>query len=90
MKISCGKYPYSHGENDNLEVNMINTASKIGWEGGGSKSIWIMSLNIRVFFSGRLYSIFVKNNSQKNALRFVFVSTVENFTVLLSFQIKKI
>ena len=33
------------------EVNMINTLSKInlskiGWEGGGSTSIWIMSLNI--------------------------------------------
>ena len=33
------------------EVNMINTVSKvnlskIGWEGGGSTSIWIMSLNI--------------------------------------------
>ena len=33
------------------EVNMINTlskinSSKIGWEGGGSTSIWIMSVNI--------------------------------------------
>ena len=37
------------------EVNMINTLSKInlskiGWEGGGSTSIWIMSLNILFFF----------------------------------------
>ena len=37
------------------EVNMINTVSKInlskiGWEGGGSTSIWIMFLNILVFF----------------------------------------
>ena len=36
------------------EVNMINTLSKInlskiGWAGGGSTSIWIMSLNITVF-----------------------------------------
>ena len=34
---------------------MINTLSKInlskiGWEGGGSTSIWIMSLNILLFF----------------------------------------
>ena len=33
------------------ELNMINTLSKInlskiGWEGGRSNSIWIMSLNI--------------------------------------------
>jgi len=26
--------------------------SKIGWEGGWSTSIWIMSLNILVFFWG--------------------------------------
>ena len=32
------------------EVNMINTLSKIGWEGGGSTSIWIMSLNILFVF----------------------------------------
>ena len=37
------------------EVNMINTLSKInlskiGWEGGGSTSIWIMSVNILFFF----------------------------------------
>ena len=37
------------------EVNMINTVSKInlskiGWEGGGSTSIWIMSLNILFCF----------------------------------------
>ena len=37
------------------EVNMINNVSKInlskiGWEGVGSTSIWIMSLNILVFF----------------------------------------
>ena len=37
------------------EVNMINTMSKINlsiieWEGGGSTSIWIMSLNILCFF----------------------------------------
>ena len=37
------------------EVNMINIVSKInlskiGWEGGGSTSIWIMSLNILGFF----------------------------------------
>ena len=36
------------------EVNMINTVSimnlsKIGWEGGGSTSIWIMFLNILFF-----------------------------------------
>ena len=34
---------------------MINTLSKInlskiGWEGGGSTSVWIMSLNILGFF----------------------------------------
>ena len=40
------------------EVNMIISLSKInlskiGWEGGGSTSIWIMSLNILfVFFDG--------------------------------------
>ena len=40
------------------EVNMINTLakinlSKIGWEGGRSTSIWIMSLNILFgFFDG--------------------------------------
>ena len=37
------------------EVNMINTVSKIilpkiGWEEGGSTSIWIMSLNILFVF----------------------------------------
>ena len=32
------------------EVNMINTLSKIGGEGGGSTSIWIMSLNILFLF----------------------------------------
>ena len=37
------------------EVNMINTLSKIhlskiGWEGGGSTSIWMMSANILCFF----------------------------------------
>ena len=37
------------------EVNMMNTLSKnnlskIGWEGGGSTSIWIMSVNILFFF----------------------------------------
>ena len=37
------------------EVNMINTLSqinlsKIGWEGGGPTSIWIMSLDILLFF----------------------------------------
>ena len=32
------------------EVNMINTVSKIGWEGGGSTSIRIMYLNILFFF----------------------------------------
>ena len=37
------------------EVNMINTLSKInlskiGWEGGRSTSIWIMSVNILGFF----------------------------------------
>ena len=36
------------------EVNMINTVSKInlskiGWKGGRSTSIWIMSLNILFF-----------------------------------------
>ena len=39
------------------EVNMINTLSKIdlskiGWEGGGSTSIWIMSVNILCVFYG--------------------------------------
>ena len=29
---------------------MFNTMSKIGWEGGGSTSICIMSLNILGFF----------------------------------------
>ena len=29
---------------------MIKTLSKIGWEGGRSTSIWIMSLNILFFF----------------------------------------
>ena len=28
----------------------MKTLSKIGWEGGRSTSIWIMSLNILVFF----------------------------------------
>ena len=43
------------------EVNMINTMpkinlSKIGGEGGGSTSIWIMSVNILfVFFDGTPY-----------------------------------
>ena len=32
------------------DVNMINTLSKIGWEGGGSKSMWIMSVNVLLFF----------------------------------------
>ena len=32
------------------EVNMINTLSKIGGEGGGSTSIWIMSVIILFFF----------------------------------------
>ena len=32
------------------EVNMINTLSKIGWEGGGSTSIWMMSANILLLF----------------------------------------
>ena len=32
------------------EVNMINTLSKIGWEGRRSTSIWIMSLNKLCFF----------------------------------------
>ena len=37
------------------EVNMINTLSKInlskiGWEEGGSTTIWIMSLNILFFY----------------------------------------
>ena len=37
------------------EVNMMNTLSKnnlskIGWEGGGSTSIWIMSINILFLF----------------------------------------
>ena len=37
------------------EVNMNDTVSKmnlskIGWEGGWSTSIWIMSLNILFFF----------------------------------------
>ena len=37
------------------EVNMINTVSKInlskiGYEGGGLTSIWIMSLDILCFF----------------------------------------
>ena len=36
------------------EVNMINTLSKInlskiGWKGGRSTSIWIMSLNVLFF-----------------------------------------
>ena len=42
------------------EVNMMNTLSKnnlskIGWEGGGSTSIWIMSLNILFFLDGTPY-----------------------------------
>ena len=46
------------------EVNMINTLSKInlskiGWEEGGSTSIWIMSLNILFFQSTpQLYIIY--------------------------------
>ena len=37
------------------EVNMMNTLSKnnfpkIGWKGGGSTSIWIMSVNILFFY----------------------------------------
>ena len=43
---------------------MINSLSKInlskiGWEGGGSTSIWIMSLNILfVFFDGTPNNLF--------------------------------
>ena len=33
------------------EVNMMITLSKIGWDGGGSISIWIMPLNILFFLS---------------------------------------
>ena len=45
------------------EVNTINTVSKIHlskirWEGGGSTSIWIMSVNILfVFFDGTPYKV---------------------------------
>ena len=47
------------------EVNMINTLSKInlskiGWEGGGSTSIWIMSVNILFFFYGTPYKLIAR------------------------------
>ena len=43
---------------------MINTVSKInlskiGGEGGGSTSIWTMSLNILCFFYGTPYIMFI-------------------------------
>ena len=49
------------------EVNMINTLSKInlskiGWEGGGSTSIWIMFVNILLlFFDGTPKLKHIKN-----------------------------
>ena len=44
------------------EVNMINTLSKIdlskiGWEGWGSISIWIMSVNVMFFLEVTTYDI---------------------------------
>ena len=47
------------------EVNMINTLSKInlskiGWEGGRSTSIWIMSLIYTVFFGDHPLDGFVR------------------------------
>ena len=41
---------------------MFNTMSKIGWEGGGSTSIWMMSLNI-LFFFGALPITTFKNST---------------------------
>ena len=35
---------------------MVNTVSKIGWEGGGSTSIWIMYLKLLIFFTVPLTS----------------------------------
>ena len=43
-------------------VSIINL-SKIEWEGGGSTSIWIMSLNILFFFTLPLGSINYNNNN---------------------------
>ena len=54
------------------EFNMINTVSKInlskiGWEGGGSTSIWIMSVNILGFFDGTPKEEVTKNQLVKFA-----------------------
>ena len=65
------------------EVNMINTLSKInlskiGWEGGRSTSVWIMSLNILLFLEYPLgifviyhscYNILEMNKSDKTVTR---------------------
>ena len=56
---------FSKISREGREDNMINTLSKInlskiGWKGGGSTSIWIMSLNITVFLGGRLPLSFVR------------------------------
>ena len=53
-----------------MEVNIIMTVSKIGWEGGGSTSIWIMSLNIQggfwtLFLSEELFNM-VSYSEHKN------------------------
>ena len=49
------------------EVNMINTLSKIGWKGGWSTSIWIVSLNILFFFGD--YPLMENTGPKKNKSR---------------------
>ena len=44
---------------------MINTLSKIGWEGGGSTSISIMSLNILCDFLTLPLTIFLPGGFEK-------------------------
>ena len=63
---------------------MINTLSKIdlskiGWEGGRSTSIWIMSLNILFFLGGEypLASLNIADARLKFALRTCMTKTVK-------------
>ena len=65
------------------EVNMINTLSKInlskiGWEGGRSTSIWIMSLNILLFFGDYPLLNVVKYNviiGIFNKMKYIFLNS---------------
>ena len=59
---------------------MINTLSKInlskiGWEGGRSTSIWIMSLNILVFFGDYPLQLFSFHQVTLINLLLIFVPT---------------